>query len=44
MRNIEIEMGIKMMKIERICRQVLEETGWVEITTIGDGNAPMAGT
>jgi hypothetical protein len=37
-------MGIKMMKTEIICRQVLEETGWVKITTIGDGDAPMAGT
>jgi hypothetical protein len=33
-----------MSKIEGICKRVLEETEWVAIATVGDGNAHLVAT
>lgn len=43
-RAMQINKEKKMTKIEGMCRRVLEETEWVAIATLGDGNVHLVGT
>jgi hypothetical protein len=42
--SIFIEGRQKMVKIEGVCRSVLEEAEWVAIATVGDGKIHLVGT